>query len=96
MNCPYYGEPCSVRELLEIALAKNGERTEDIVACACESDYYSLMDEVVYPMDKSYPCVKFTIWTDEYAYFPLVNDMGVKWVSSVSRNPVNVPLLIEC
>jgi hypothetical protein len=94
---------CSVGELIEIAMERNNDNMGRMECIAADGvDYRDLravgdfLQTPVYTMDKATPHVAFTLWTEDYVYFPLVNDMGVKWVSSVCRNPANVPVLLEC
>lgn len=86
------GSLVSVRDLLGIAMEKNGDVLSDIQYVSIgDSD----LDTLVYVMDKDDPMIPFTVWTNWHVYFPLVNDMGIKWVASVPRNPSPIQTLIE-
>jgi len=74
------------RELIE-ALAGNGETWEDVIETTLtQEEMYSEFDDG-FGLAEGCP---FTLWTNEYVYFPVQYD-GSEWVASVPRNPCNEP-----
>lgn len=72
------------REMIESEMADRGDSWANIVGAVGDLDV---------PFDNGFGCTEgpaFTVWTDDFVYFPACYD-GAEWVASVSRNPDGRP-----
>jgi len=77
------------RELIAEAMELNGETWDDVDSIALEPG-----DSLDVEFDNGYggeEGCKFTVWTENYVYFPLCYD-GSEWCGSASRNPNDVAM----
>ena len=71
------------KELIAECMDENGEEIEDIISNTMTEE------EMLVEFDDGCGVtegITFTVWTNNYVYFPVCYD-GSEWVGSVARNP---------
>ena len=66
-------------------MAENGESLDDMISSTLTADEMSNVFDDGFGGSEGHP---FTVWTNEYVYFPAVYD-GAEWCESVPRHPCN-------
>lgn len=76
------------RKLIALQMARNGEDFANVVkSTLSDAGLDTEFDDGYGGPEGDF----FTLWTDEYVYFPIVYD-GAEWCGSAPRNPCNVAL----
>lgn len=75
------------RKLIFEALSNADESWEDVVYCTLSDAQLDTAFNAGWGGIEGEP---FTLWTDNYVYFPVCYD-GAEWVGAVLRNPQQTP-----
>lgn len=74
------------KKILIQAMAENKECLANIIDSTFEGEEWNKEFDAGYGAPNGDP---FTVWTNDYVYFPTVYD-GAEWIGSVRRNPCGV------